>query len=291
MEARKFETVEISGKDSRSINFLYHTSVGRGVLRVLVNPACSKMCGVLLDSRASRVLIPGFVRHNRIEMQEYQDVKYRSFNDFFTREVKDGGRPISQKAEDLIAPCDGKVTAYPITEDSVFFIKNSMYSVAGLLADRQLAAEYAGGCCVILRLSPDDYHRYCYLDDGELLQERRIKGVLHTVRPIAFERYKVFIQNAREFALLKTKNFGKVVQMEVGALLIGRIKNHRGKTHFVRGEERGMFEFGGSTVVLLFQKDTVCIHDRFFQNTAENKETIVLMGDLLGKKAGSENSR
>ena len=111
-----------------------------------------------------------------------------------------------------------------------------------------------------------------------------IKGGLQTVQPIALENRRVFAQNCREYTILHTENFGDVMQIEVGALMVGRIVNkHKGGSHS-RGEEKGRFEFGGSTIVVLLEKDRAVLDEEFFQNTAADKETIVRCGEKIGSK-------
>jgi phosphatidylserine decarboxylase len=285
MNIRDFKTIEISRRDNIFIRFLYNTAPGRIALRLFAARSASKIFGLFMNSRTSRLLIRRFIRSNRIDMSEYVDKKYTSFNDFFTRKVKEGRRTFSRVLSDLPAPCDGKLTAYNIAANSVFQIKGSMYTLNSLLKDKALADEFAGGVCLIFRLTPDDYHRYAFVDDGEIVSRKRIKGVLHTVRPIAFKRYNVYAKNTREYVVMNTKRFGKAVQMEVGALFVGRISNHPLKDTFKRGDEKGMFEFGGSTVVMLFQKNAVVIDDAIFENTRRNRETVVRMGYKIGEKS------
>jgi phosphatidylserine decarboxylase len=249
------------------------------LLSVLIRPPVSKLVGVLMDSSFSRLFIRGFIKRNKIKTD--QSVKYSSFNAFFARKEE---RVFTAGEQEVAAPCDGRLMAYAITDDSVFRIKNSLYSVGSLLRDRRLAAEFKGGICLIFRLTPSDYHRYCYIDDGEVVTARKIKGVLHTVRPIAVERYRVYVQNSREYAVLQTQNFGKIIQMEVGALFIGRIVNYAVKKNIKRGEEKGMFEFGGSTIVVLFRKGAVAIDDVIWENTRQGKETVVRLGERIGEK-------
>lgn len=280
---RIYETNEISYKDNIALNFLYNSLPGRVLLNLLVKTTVSGFFGFLMDCPASRFFIRSFVKRNNINMKEYKDVRYISFNDFFTREIKKGLRPFPDNAHDVAAPCDGKLTAYPITVDSVFYIKNSMYDVAGLLQDKILAGEFTNGVCLIFRLTPDDYHRYSYIDEGEIVYHKRIKRVLHTVRPISHRRYNVYVQNSREYTVMQTRDFGKVIQMEVGALFVGRITNLAAGS-FHRGDEKGVFEFGGSTIVMLFQKDAITIDDAIYKNTQQNKETIVRMGYKIGEK-------
>ncbi len=281
---RNLPTLEITGKDTPSIRFLYRTLPGRILLRLLISPGISKTVGFFLDRSLSRWLITPFVKASGISMDDYMDVSYTSFNDFFTRQVRPGMRPLPEDPGILVAPCDGKLSAYRITDDSLFRIKHSDYRLEQLLEDAALAEEFRGGTCLIFRLTPDDYHRYAFPDDGRILSGKAIPGVLHTVRPIAFERYPVYLRNAREYAVLDTVHFGKVIQMEVGALFVGRIVNHPVSEPFRRGQEKGMFQFGGSTVVLLLQKDAAKIDEIFFENTGNNLETLVKMGCPLGKR-------
>jgi len=281
---RRFETAPVSHRSGLAIGFLYKTVPGRVLLKALIRPKTSKFAGSILNSRATRIYIRGFIKRNNIKIDEYHKVKYRSFNDFFIREIKKELRPFPEREIDVPSPCDGKLSAYPITKDSVFQIKNSLYSVDDLLQDKGLSDEFINGTCLVFRLTPDDYHRYSYIDDGEILHQKRINGKLHTVRPISKNKYRVYAQNAREYILMQTKNFGKVVQMEVGALFVGRITNYANSSTVRRGEEKGMFQFGGSSVIMLFQKDSVKLDDALYENTLRNRETIVRMGNKIGEK-------
>lgn len=280
----RFPKLTIRETDSAGANFLYHTIPGRCLLQLLIRPGVSKAMGAFLDTALSRHLVKPFVKATKLDLSDYPNRAYNSFNDFFTRHIKDGRRPVDMTPNALVAPCDGKLTAYPITADGLFDIKHSVYSVADLLRDEALAKEFEGGTCLIFRLTPDDFHRYSFMDDGRILETKTLPGVLHTVRPIAFRRYPVFSENAREFAVLETTNFGNVIQMEVGALFVGRIVNHPLST-FARGQEKGKFEFGGSTVILLLQKNTAIIHEELLENTRCGYESIVRLGQKIGQKA------
>ena len=85
-----------------------------------------------------------------------------------------------------------------------------------------------------------------------------------------------------EYTVLETENFGTVVQVEVGAMMVGRIVNHHGTHSFQRGEEKGMFEFGGSTTVLLVKKDQLKVDQDILENSKENIETVVKLGEKIG---------
>jgi|GEM_PF-33970 len=270
--------------DEAAVKFLYKTAFGRAILKLLVKVFVSKLAGWILSSRLSRIFIGGFVKSGGIDMSEYKEVNYRSFNDFFTRDIKDGLRPFPEDVNNIPAPCDGKLTAYPISEDSLFRVKQSVYDVKSLLRDDSLANEFIGGTCLIFRLMPEDYHRYSFIGDGEIIAHKKIKGVLHTVRPIAHNQFKVYTQNTREYTVMTTKTAGKVIQVEVGALFVGKINNFKTEGTFARGEAKGMFEFGGSTVMLLFKKDAVSLNETILTNTAADKETAVKLGEVIGRR-------
>ena len=116
------------------------------------------------------------------------------------------------------------------------------------------------------------------------MENKPVKGILHTVRPIAVNKYPVFAQNSREYSIIETENFGTVAQIEVGAMMIGKIKNHQKSGLIKRGEEKGMFLYGGSTIVVLVEKDKVKLPETYFYNTSKDIETRVLYGRKIGTK-------
>lgn len=246
-----------------------------------MSPSVSKAVGKCLDSPLSVALVKPFIKSNSIDMSDYEQKSYKSYNDFFTRKIKKGKRPIDLSGEHLISPCDGAALVLPINEESVFHIKKSLYTVRQLLRSKKLAQKYQGGSAVILRLSVTDYHRYCYVDDGVVTDCRTIPGILHTVQPIANDYYPIYHENAREYCMLHSENFGDIVVMEVGALFVGRIVNDKNKALVKRGEEKGRFEFGGSTIVLLLEKDRVEWKQELLDNSARGVETPVKMGEVI----------
>ena len=278
-------TVSMEEIRNGALTFLYRTTVGRLFLKLLTRPAVSRIVGRFMDSQLSIPFIGSFVRRNHIDLSDYEPVRYRSYNEFFTRRIRPELRPIDGTAAHLISPCDSKLAAYPIDEGRRFWIKQSSYSVEDLLGNDPIAAEYQGGTCLIFRLTVDDYHRYCYLDDGFKGKNRFIDGELHTVKPIALDTCNIYKRNCREYTVLHTAHFGDVVQVEVGAMMVGKIKNHHEAVSFQRGEEKGMFEFGGSTIVLLLKKDAAAVDQDILDNTRDQRETIVRMGQKIGVRA------
>lgn len=281
---RNGNIVKSKGNQKDILWYLYNTISGNIALKGLTSPVVSKAAGLFCNSPLSMNLIPKFIEKADIDLTEYESGFYNSFNDFFTRKIKPEARPINKNPELLISPCDSKLTVYKIDNESIFEIKGICYHVDEFLKCQKLPLKYNGGYFCIFRLEVSDYHRYIYIDNGTKTGNRHINGIYHTVNPIALEKNDIYKENTRELTILHTENFGDVLQAEVGAMLVGRIKNHHGRHTFKRGDEKGMFEYGGSTVVLMFKKDTVLFDEDILKNTADGFETIVKMGEKIGRK-------
>ena len=271
--------------EGAALRFLYGRTGGRLLLKLAASRPVSQLAGRFMDSPLSKPLIRAFIQKNNIRMEEYLPRAYPCFNDFFTRPIRPELRPIPRDEDVFMAPCDGLLSAYPITDGLVLPVKQSRYTVAELLDNDPAAESFRDGICLVFRLCVNHYHRYSYADDGRVLSKRFIPGELHTVRPIALAALPVFTRNCREYMLIETQNFGTVAQIEVGAMLVGKIKNYKGPGMRVRrGEEKGRFLYGGSTVVLLLEKDRVALDKSLFENTERGLETPVVMGEELGRK-------
>ena len=150
--------VEDSGQD-RFLQKLYTSFYGRVLLKVLTQPGFSKAAGAFLDRRASRFLIRPFIEKNHMDMRPYVKRPYRSFNDFFTREILPTERMIDCDPIHLVSPCDGKISIYPLDETAEFAVKGSVYTLERILKNPSLAKRYEGGYACVFRLCVDDYHR------------------------------------------------------------------------------------------------------------------------------------
>ncbi len=267
-------------KDSLPVKFLYQTVIGRFCLKVLTRPGFSKWAGKYLDSRASAWLVPLFIKKHNIDMQPYHDGPYVSFNDFFTRK-----RTLSQRcsADQLLSPCDGLLRIYNIEADTTFKIKHVQYDLNQLLRDPMLAERYANGFCFVFRLTPQHYHRYNYACSGAPSALRKIRGQLHCVRPIVYEDRAVYAENSRTYQIIHSPVYGDVIQMEVGALMVGKICNHSHQNEVICSQEKGYFAFGGSTIILLIQREKIVVDSKL--NTAYFKEIAIFQNDLLGTAA------
>ena len=271
-------------QDSAMLKFLYRHGAGRIVLRVLSSRIVSKCAGLFLDSSLSKGLIKRFLKRYEISLEECEPEEFRCFNDCFCRKVREDRRPVDRTPEALIAPCDGLLSAYRMKRDQVIPVKQSRFSLKSLLAGDEIYREYEDGVCLVFRLCVNHYHRYCYVDSGVKGKNYFIEGKLHTVRPVALCELPVFTENCREYTIIDTENFGRVVQMEVGAMLVGRIMNYHEKQKVSRGQEKGRFLYGGSTVIVLLKKDAVQLPHCLFQATEAGLETPVKLGEKIGTR-------
>jgi len=278
-EKKDFYVEDEYGKES--LELLYNTLRGRILLKLFFsNRLYSKMVGMFEKSIFSRKKVKKFIEDYNIPLKEYEKDKFKSFDDFFIRKKNKKYLEVDMDKDTLIAPCDGKVQMFKIDDALRLKVKGSMYNLAELLEDKKIVNRYRGGTCLVYRLSVDDYHRYCYIDKGKPLLYREIKGKLHTVRPIA-KRYNVFARNQREYMVANTENIGEIIYMEVGAIQIGKINNFKVRK-FEKGQEKGYFSHGASTIVIILQEDMVKIDDDIVEMSRKNIETKVKYGQKVG---------
>lgn len=269
--------------------FLYQTLTGKLLTNlVLKRKAISKAYGRVMNSKRSLKQIPQFIKHYDIDVSEIKRPlsSFVSFNDFFIRELKAEARPIDTVAEHLISPADSRLMVWDLSKAEQLPVKGYWYKLNDLVKDKELEQEYADGWCYMYRLAPSDYHRYGYIDNGKQETVRKIKGILHSVNRIALaETRSVMAKNYRELTILHTENFDKVVHIEVGALFVGKIvQRHNNAYTFKRGEEKGWFEFGGSTVIQLFKKEAITPDADIIAQSVKSIETLVKIGEKVGVK-------
>ena len=179
-----------------------------------------------------------------------------------------------------------------MTEDSVSIklkkipVSNQTYELQyrESLKNEGLAKRYAGGYAWVFRLCVENYHRYIYVDDGVKSENVKIPGVLHTVNPVANDSFPIYKENAREFSLLCSENFGTILMMEVGAMMVGKIENRHQAARVRRGQEKGNFAFGGSTIILLTQKGKAMPDPDIWENSLNGIETKVRLGESVGEE-------
>lgn len=268
----------------KKLRWLYETYLGRIVLKTVVaNPFFSKFSGALDHRSFSKKKIEPFIEKYGIDKSEFSTMDFDSFASFFKRKLKGDKRPISMGPEDLIAPADSKLSVVNLNDHSAFFIKNREYNLSELIGNEKLAQEYSNGLCLIFRLTVDDYHRFSYIDSGKRGSTYKIKGKLHTVSQISAKGFNIYHENYRVISVLDTDHFDTLLYVEVGALLVGKINLHN-KPHFKKGEEKGYFDMGGSTIVLLIKPNVVKIDEDIQNQSMLGIETKVYVGEKIGER-------
>jgi phosphatidylserine decarboxylase len=285
---KKYEIEKVAGE--KYLSWSYSSPSGKGLLELLIKKKLfSKLYGYYCDSKISSKKIKDFIKTFNIDMSMYckTEEQFSSFNEFFIRALNKGAREIHKDNNILISPCDGKISAYEdINLNDLVQIKGFTYSLKELLKDNEIYNLYHGGTCLIFRLCPTDYHRFHFIDDGVCGDTTKIKGHYYSVNPIALKTVKkLFCQNKREWSVFHSDNFGDAIYMEVGATCVGTIVQTFSPSRKVtKGDEKGYFKFGGSTVILLFKKNAVKIHDDLIEQTQLGFETAILMGEKIGLK-------
>ena len=265
-----------------ALKFLYGNPLGRILLKLAVSPVVSDVYAYLNSKPSSAGKIADFIDKYDIDMSRFEDREYKSFNDFFTRRLNEASRKVEADKKAFISPADSKLLVYRVDKSLRMDIKGSTYTLKELLGKDKIPAGFGGGYALVFRLCMDDCHRYCFVDAGMLLDHYRIKGKLHTVSSISKD-YKIYKENTREITRLSTENFGELIQIEVGALLVGRINNHF-PVGFKKGDEKGFFEPGGSTIIILVQGDKICIDEDILRNSKDGIETQINYGERIGNK-------
>lgn len=248
----------------------------------------SQLYGKYQSSALSARAIPDFIQKFEIPMQEYEEKSYKSFNDFFIRKFKSGQRPFDDKAEHLPAFAEGRYLAFEsIRESTPLPIKGASLNIGKLLGTHPETKSFSDGPGFIARLCPVDYHRFHFPDEGRTLVRERLHGALHSVNPIALAaRGDILFTNERVLSILQTKNFGKIAYLEVGAMGVGKIvESHPTSQEFRRGEEKGYFLFGGSTVILVAEPCAFKIDSDLLEKSRAGIECLVRLGEKIAEKS------
>lgn len=268
------------------LKWLYTNPLGKLTLHgVMKRKFVSVLGGWYMNSGLSRNQIAKFITEHDLDMSIYQLPEYgqfRTFNEFFYRKIKPEFRPVQ---EGCVSPADGKVLAFQSLNDiGKFFIKGTHFTTESFLLNENLAAKYTDGSMLIVRLAPNDYHRFHFPADGKISQTTAIQGSYFSVSPLALlQSLEIFTQNHRVYSSLSTSDYGDILIAEVGATLVGSvIQTYSPQSEVKKGDEKGYFAFGGSTVVLLFEKGSVQFDQDLLENTTRGYETMVQMGEQIG---------
>jgi len=279
------KTEKVAGE--KWLVWLYTNPVGEATLWALVKrKMVSSVYGHRMDRASSTQKIQPFVEEFDVDMSTAEKQEFNSFNDFFTRKLKNNARPVDSDSTVAVSPADGKVLAFADISNSDFIIKGYRFDVVSFLDNAGLAQKYRDGTVVIIRLAPFDYHRFHFPISGSLSPSTRIDGSYYSVNPLALRKMtEIFCLNKRELTIISNPMFGEVAMVEVGATMVGSIVQTFTGDVVKKGEEKGYFKFGGSTVVLLFEKNKIRIDEDLLTNTQNGYETVIKEGERIGIKA------
>jgi phosphatidylserine decarboxylase len=277
----------------KAIQWLYRSKAGLCLEGVLLSKRrISQLMGAYHDSRMSVKKIASFIRNYEIQMEEFESGPFSSFNQFFVRRFKKGARPFATPPQ-LAAFAEARYFAWAkTTEETCLPVKKALLSPGSLLggelpADARKRLE--GGPLLLARLCPTDYHRFHYPDSGTTRFSKRVTGRLHSVNPVALQaRPKAFLENERHVSLLECDHLGLLAFIEVGALGVGKIlQTTEGAARFERGQEKGLFLFGGSTVIVLGEPGKWVPDADLLESTAQGLETFIRLGEGIASAATS----
>lgn len=277
----------------RALNLFYGHSISARLFAFLFLPLLaycaffSRFYGFLQKQPRSRKNIAPFIHAYQIDVSEFADPvdSFLSFNDFFVRKLKNESRPIDSRGRGAAAPVDGRYLVIDnLSETNSFYVKGQRFNLHSFLQDPQLARKYREGSMVIARLNPTDYHRFHFPVAGVPAAARPIEGALFSVNPFALrKRFSILWENKRWITTIQSESFGEVCMVEVGATFVGSVHQTFCPNQFVRkGDEKGFFSFGGSCVILLFEKGRIMFDADLLENSRRNLETKSLFGSSLG---------
>jgi phosphatidylserine decarboxylase len=267
---------------------IYGNPLGRLVLWLAVKRSWfSRWYGYRMSKLQSRQLIPEFISKYGLDVSQFAEpaASFSSFNDFFVRRLKPSARPIAQADKDAIFPADGRHMGFQdLSELEGVFVKGQSFDLKSLFGSVEAAAPFEQGTLTISRLCPVDYHRFHYPYSGKASAPELINGGLSSVNPIALRRdLSIFWQNKRNLSYIETDVFGRIASFEVGATCVGSMTYEKSLPGFVeKGEEKGFFSFGGSSVLTLFEPERILLADDLLEHSAYNRELYARMGEPMG---------
>jgi phosphatidylserine decarboxylase len=280
------ETESVYGR--RVMDLFYGTAWGRRItVWMLCRPLISKIYGMIQNHPWSRRQIAPFIRQYNIDLDEVviPAEGFSSFNSFFIRRFKSGIRRIDGRKACLVSPADSRLQVFPVVEDLSLNVKGIQLTLPQLLETAHLDEIFQGGLCLSFRLAPCDYHRFGFAREGRQGPVHTINGPLHSVSPLA-TRHKPDIlgTNHRQWCFIHTADAGTMIQVEVGAMMVGSIVQHQPQGGpCSRGQEKGYFQFGGSTILVIMQPGRVAMDDDITHWSQQGIETLVRYGEAVGR--------
>jgi phosphatidylserine decarboxylase len=257
----------------------------------IASKSVSQLYGCYQDWSISKSKVPPFVEKFDIDLSIYKagsvsaekkENSYKSFNEFFIREFEGNKRAFVGDENKMPAFCEARYFGHnQINSDVKVPVKGKLLNSNDLLGGSKWSQTFEGGPLLIARLCPVDYHRYHYPLSGETLDSFQINGQYHSVNPLALNaKPDIFIINERRASILETEKFGNLAYIEVGAAMVGKIiQSHDEASSHGKGDEKGYFLFGGSTVILLGEKGKWSPSEDVLRNTKDGVETYLHLGE------------
>ncbi|KPK32626.1 MAG: hypothetical protein AMS24_03650 [Chlamydiae bacterium SM23_39] len=285
-KTKKLEKEKIYGK--KVLLFLYKKNIFSKFFLYLISnfTLFSKIFALFKKKKFSKKKIYSFIKTFEIDKEEFTKKieDFSSFRDFFIREIKK--RKISNNPKEVIIPADGRYLVFPnINEADGFYVKGEKFNLYSFLKDKKLSEKYTNGAMAIGRLAPSDYHRFHFPVDCFATKEKIINGYLYSVNPIAIKKnIKIFEENKRILTILKSDIFKEILFIEIGATNVGSIiETFKGENFYKKGDEKGYFDLGGSSIVIIFEENIIKFEKDLIENSKNKIETKTLMGEILGK--------
>ena len=289
-DKEELETELVYG--AQAVRWLYGSSAGSLMSRLLISKPISHVYGILQDSVWSHKKVRPFIQKFSIDMNEYipedgRDERdpYSTFNQFFIRRFKKGARKFNEEPSTMPAFSEARYFGYEsLSDEETIPVKGTYLGDKHLLDNTKWEEVFRDGPCLLARLCPVDYHRFHYPDKGRVLDYYPVRGVLHSVNPLALKKVpEIFCMNEREVTILETENFGRLAYVEVGAICVGKIVQSSDLKEFNRGDEKGYFLFGGSTVIVLGEKGKWKPSEDILKYTKQGIETYLKLGSPCAK--------
>lgn len=288
VDRKSGEKVKENVPGEKWLKWLYYNPFGKLATSILVKRKfLSSYYGSTMDKEESKDKIKDFVDNFNINMDESLESidSFKTFNEFFYRKLTADARKIDDGDDSIVSPADGKIIAFPdINKLDNFFIKGSEFNLKQFLNDNDLFKKYKDGAMAIIRLAPADYHRYHFPAAGTPSIAKLIDGDYYSVSPYAVkDNIRFLYENKRVITDLEINQNINIAIIEVGATMVGGIEQtYKPGAPIKKGDEKGYFKFGGSTVVLIFPKDTVVFDEDLLENSNNSLETKIMMGEKIG---------
>jgi phosphatidylserine decarboxylase len=269
---------------------LYTTFFGKLALETIVkHKPLNMLAGSFADSSLSRYLIPWFTRTYDIDTSKFvvPEKGFRTLNEFFTRDYKQKIFNFPEENLSLGSPAEGWLSVQENLEyRNIIQVKGSYYPLSDFLKS-EMDRSLIGGTMIKIRLTPKEYHHFHHVDSGRFESFTNIPGKYYSTDFSGIKNIpELYCKNHRNITRVESSNFGKITYVEVGATFVGTMQqnfNPEYRQYFERGNKKGCFKFGGSTIILFFEKDKIKIKEDIASMTMGARECYVNLGQIIAE--------